>query len=80
MRSCMRAACQSPFKLQPYQQLVRPPTLGLGRSMATKKDDKGKDDSVESKSESSLPQNIGEYLELWKHSDAEIYKASREKV
>lgn len=76
----MRPACQSPSKLPAYQQLVRLPTPRLGRSMAAKKDYKGKDDSAKPRSKSSLPRTLGDYLELWKHSDAEIYKESRAKI
>lgn len=59
---------------------MRLPTPRLGRPIATNKNDKGKDDRVKFKSESSLPKTLDEYLELSKQSDAEIYKERREKI
>ena len=78
MRSSMRGACQSPFKLPAYQQLVRLPTSRLGRSMSTKKDGKVKDDSAKSKPESPLPETVRQDLERLKQTEAEVYKKRHE--
>lgn len=78
MRSSMRGACQSPFKLPAYQELVRLPTSRLRRSMATKKDGKVKDDSAKSKPESSLPETLRQDLERLQQTEAEVYRKRHE--